>query len=190
MGSFYVNITVRGPTQDQLLNYLVSQDRNAYVSPTVNEFTVIWDEEIDEQNIEIISSLASKVSKHYHCPALAFLNHDDDILWYQLYEAGKLTDQYDSTPGYFDEDADPSPPSGGNASILCEAFAIPLNIGRVEAILRKSCFDDGGYVFALDRHRDLANAIGMPSFSVGLGYSYLDEGDLPAELFPSPPKHT
>jgi hypothetical protein len=106
------------------------------------------------------------------------LNHDDDILWYQLFENGKLIDEYDSTPGYFDKSAGPSSPSGGNARALCHAFQSE-NVDEVERILKTSSFVDEGYVFALDRHEDLVKALGLPTFTIGYGFNEIFSGEIP-----------
>jgi hypothetical protein len=110
---------------------------------------------------------------------LAVLNHDDDILWYQLYLSGKLADEYDSAPGYFEGEL--SPPAGGDAQKLCSAFAASA-VGEVESVLRKSSLDEGGYVFAVDRHTDLVRALGISSFGIGSGFRYVSRGELPEGL--------
>lgn len=117
---------------------------------------------------------------------LAVANHDDDILWYQLYERGQFVDDYDSTPGYF-EASEPSPPAGGDAHKLCAAFGVPDAAASVEPILRKSFFagDDGAYVFAFERHLDLVHALGIPEFAVGTSYDYLESGEVPDGLSPA-----
>jgi hypothetical protein len=95
---------------------------------------------------------------------------------------GELADEYDSSPGYFDESAaDPPTPTGGDAKRLCSAFGA-ASVTEVEAILRKSSFDDDGYTFAVDRHADLASALGIPSFGVGSGFRYVSDGELPDGL--------
>lgn len=176
MGSFYVNITLRGPVQQSVVNLL--KNRSAYVSPTENNCTVVFDEQCDSQDQDVISHLASELSKNLDCPVFAILNHDDDILWYQLFEGGKLIDEYDSTPGYFNETAEPSGPSGGNANALCNAFQSE-NVNEVERILKKSSFVNEGYVFALERHEDLVNALGLPTFTVGYGFNTISFGEIP-----------
>jgi hypothetical protein len=89
-----------------------------------------------------------------------------------------LADEYDSSPGYFDMLAEPSAPSGGDAQKLCNAFGASA-VADVENILRKSSFEDSGYVFAVDRHSDLARVLGIPSFGAGSGFRYVSEGELP-----------
>ena len=121
MGSFYTNFTLRGPSQQAVAALLAG--RSAIVTPEQNGYVVVYDEESDDQNHEVISELASQLSQAFRCPLLAVLNHDDDILWYQFYIKGELIDEYDSSPGYFDPSADePDPPAGGDAQKLCNAF--------------------------------------------------------------------
>lgn len=120
MGGFYTNYTLRGPSQKAVASALAG--RKAMISPESSGCVVAYDEASDDQDQEAIAALASHLSGSLHCPVLAVLDHDDDILWYQLYEDGKLTDEYDSTPGYFDPTAEPSAPAGGDAQSLCRVF--------------------------------------------------------------------
>jgi hypothetical protein len=169
MGNFYTNYTLRGPSQEAVAKAL--SGRSAIVTPQRDGCVVVFDEQSDEQDLEVITGLARDVSGELRCPVLAILNHDDDILWYQLYLSGELSDEYDSSPSYFDPEAEPSVPAGGDAQKLCAAFS-SSNVAEVERILRKSSFDEDGYVFAFERHADLARALGLPSFAVGAGYTY------------------
>src|SRR5512138_2530573 len=161
MGNFYTNFTLRGPSQQAVAKALAG--RSAIVAPAHDGCVVVFDEQSDEQDQAVISGLASRLSKEFDCPVLAVLNHDDDIFWYQLYLSGELADEYDSSPGYFDPSAEPSAPAGGDAQKLCSAFGT-ASVADVESILRKSSFDEGGYTFAVERHADLARALGIPSF--------------------------
>jgi len=179
MGNFYANFTVRTPNQSAVAAAL--DGRSAIVTPPEGECVVVADEEADTKNTEVIRSLSQSLSSRLGCPVLAVLNHDDDILWYCLVKSGEIVDEYDSSPGYFDSDAEPSPPAGGDAKELCSAFESPA-VDRVEEVLRKSSYDDDGYVFAYERHADLAAALGLPALSVGLGFDYASEGDLPEDL--------
>jgi len=171
MGSFYTSHTIRGPSQKQLLEWLA--DRSAYVSTTDRSVTTVLDEECESQDGESLASLAQQLSEHFKCAVLAVLNHDDDILYFELYENGEKTDEYNSSPAYFGEEVEDDGPAGGNASRLAAAFGAS-NQESVEAVLRKS-----DYVFATERHRDLFAALGLPAASVGLGFSYVEAGDLP-----------
>jgi hypothetical protein len=181
MGSFYTNYTLRGPTQQSVVAALAG--RSAFVSPVDNGCVVVFDEKSDEQNQEVVVELASYLSAELRCPLLAVLNHDDDILWYQLYLNGELADEYNSSPDYFEEgqEGEPSGPTGGNAQKLCGALGAD-SVEEVERILRKSAFTDDGYTFAFKRHADLATALGISSFGVGAGFGYISAGELPEGL--------
>jgi hypothetical protein len=175
MGNFYTNYTLRGPSQQQVAAAL--NGRTAFVTPQENGCVVVYDEESDAQDMAVLSDLASQLSDELRCPVLAVLNHDDDILWYQLYDHGQLTDEYNSSPDYFEDIDDPSGPTGGDAEKLCAAFG-SRKVPEISSILKKS--DD--YTFAVQRHEQLAHLLGIPLFGVGLGYSYIARGELPEGL--------
>jgi hypothetical protein len=179
MGNFYTNYTLRGPSQEAVAKALAG--RSAIVTREQDGCLVVFDEQSDEQDQAAISDLASRLSQEFGCPVLAVLNHDDDIFWYQLYLAGQLADEYDSSPGYFDPSAEPSAPAGGDAQKLCSAFG-GNDVAKVESVLRKSSFDEGGYTFAVERHTDLAVALGIPLFGVGAGFRYVADRELPEGL--------
>jgi len=182
MGNFYASYTLRGPGQQSIATALAG--RSAFVTSAHKGCVVVFDEESDGQNGEIIAELASRLSGQFRCPLLAVMNHDDSILWYQLYLSGELVDEYNSAPGYFeteDEEAAMAGPEGGDAGKLCAAFGSDA-VAEVEAILRKPGADTDGYVFAVERHGDLAGALGIPSFGVGAGFGTISSGELPDEL--------
>jgi len=91
MGGFYANYTLSGPSQKAVVRALAG--RRAIVSPESSGCVVAYDKASDDQDQEMIASLALDLSGNLNCPVLAVLDHDDDILWYQLYEDGKLTDE-------------------------------------------------------------------------------------------------
>jgi len=179
MGSFYVNMTTRGPTQSQVLELLSRGGRKAFVFPATNGYTTFCDEAADTQDDRIVRSLAQDVSRQLKCPVFAVLNHDDDTLWFVLYKDGVLLDEYDSFPTYFDGAF--SPPKGGDAALLCKVIGSRRSETDVAEILRKP-HNAEGYVLETDRHAALAEALGLPSFSVGFGYRYLERGELPEGL--------
>jgi hypothetical protein len=125
--------------------------------------------------------MARRLSGEFRCPLLAVLNHDDDILWYQLYRDGELLDEYDSRPNNFKEEAEDSGPEGGDAEKLCSAFGVDA-VERVESILRKPSFDEGVYIFAMERHADLVEALGISPFGVGAGFDHVSIDELPEGL--------
>jgi len=96
MGCFYTNYTLQGVAQKAVVAALAG--REAFVSTPQKGCVVAFDKESDNQNQESIAELASDLSTKLDCSVLAALIHDDDIFWYQLYEGGKLADEYDSCP--------------------------------------------------------------------------------------------
>ena len=181
MGNFYTNYTLRGPSQREVA--LALAGRKAVVTPEHSGCVVAFDEQSDEQDQDLMAELASRLSRRFGCIVWTVLIHDDDILWYRLYESGEILDEYDSSPNYFDPVAEPSAPSGGNAQHLCTAFGAS-DVLKVEAILRKSAYDDGGYVFESDRHADLVRALGLPEFAVGTAYASFEREEYPEGLSP------
>ena len=179
MGNFYVNYTLRGPGQIEVADAL--SGHSAIVTPSQLGCVVAFDEESEMQDESIIAKLALQLSFELHCPVLAVLNHDDDILCYWLYNNGELLDRYDSAPGFLDTSATPSNPAGGHAEKLCKAFG-SKDMANVDTILSKPFGDKDGYIFAVDRHADLAKALGLPMYGVGFGYSYIERGELPESL--------
>jgi hypothetical protein len=182
MGSFYTSHIVRGPSQSQVLAWL--KERPAYVSVTQGGTTVVLDAACESQDGEELAELAAGLSAQFKCPVLALLNHDDDILYYELHESGKKTDEYNSSPGFFGEGESEAGPSGGDAARLAKAFGV-TDSAPIEAALRNP-----GYVFAMERHRDLAAALGLPEFSVGLGYTYAEAGEFPPGTPPDAYTHS
>jgi hypothetical protein len=171
MGNFYVNFTTRGPKQSDVVKCLRAAKRKAYVGPTVDELTVFFEEETDRQDEAAVAVVGKQASKDLKAPVLAVLNHDDDILAYWLFDVGKLADEYNSCPGYFD--GGDETPTGGDAKKLCAAFAVPTKAKEVERVLR-----DEEFVFALERHEALARLLKLPWSHACLGYRYIEEGSL------------
>ncbi|WP_425397783.1 hypothetical protein [Aeoliella sp.] len=202
MGNFYVNYTLRGPSQQDVAHAL--KGRRAAATPYLKECVVVFDEASDSQDDAVILQLAASVSKSLSCPCLSVLNHDDDILKYWLHVSGALEDEYDSNPGYFDFDSmkgldwgaigspddlaaaarklpSPPPPKGGNALKLCEAFG-SNRAAEVESILQRCQQTGDKYVFEVERHHDLIQAIGLPEFAVGTSFASFAYGEFPAGL--------
>lgn len=171
MGSFYTSHTVHGASQKELLDWLGS--RPALVSKTQAGTTVVLDAACEDQDGDKLAGLAAQISRQFDCAVLAVLNHDDDVLYFELYESGEKTDEYNSNPAYFAENAESDEPSGGDTIRLSTVFGV-ADPSKLDVILR-----DTEYVVATKRHHALALAMGLPLHSAGLGYKYVIEGNLP-----------
>ena len=181
MGNFYTNVTTRGPAQQDLAVMLRELGRSAFLAPTTNGYTLICDRECENQDSDVLASLALTVSTRLACPAWAVLNHDDDVLWYQLYDKGNLVDAYISSKEWW-EDPEELPPQG-SPEILCRVMGNPGDLAKTKKILARS---SGviGYLFEIRRHEDLLEALGQPPFAAGLGYEYASRGELTTGLVP------
>ena len=173
MGSFYVNYTVRSSDQAAVVKSL--KGRSAYVTPVKDGVLVVTDEAAESQDVDAVRAVGELLSTSMKTQVLAVLNHDDDMLWYGLFDKGRLTDEYNSAPDYFEGGT--SPPSGGDARKLCAAFGRAGAEKQVESVLKKR-----DYAVAMERHAELFAALGLPAFAVGCGYTYLEEGELPEGL--------
>ncbi|HSL71334.1 MAG TPA: hypothetical protein VK864_13890 [Longimicrobiales bacterium] len=181
MGNFYTNITLRTTDTDRVVDAVRQANRIALITPPDLACTVVFDQASESQDQKVLQRLASHLSAECHCAALAVINHDDDILMYFLYENGKLVDEYNSAPTYFLRHARAKTPKGGNAERLCAAFGVPDQEADIERILRIPP-DADSFIFELDRHQKLVDALGLPASAVGTGYTYLEQGELPEGL--------
>jgi hypothetical protein len=175
MGAFYVNYTVRSTDQKVVVTALAGH--RAYVSPPAGGAVVVFEEASEEQDVDVVRELGEQLSKAIKAPVLAVLDHDDDMLWYGLFEGGRCTDEYNSAPGYFDGSLEP--PAGGDSRKLCSVFGRRGHEDEVASALRA---DSETYVFAHERHAALVGALGLPAFAVGCGFTYIEEGELPEGL--------
>jgi hypothetical protein len=100
MGFFYTSVTLKGPTQEQVIAYLHERGRDAYVSPTIQGVTVVYDHACEGQDTDLIQAVTAGLSDTFECPALAALLHDDDDFLYWLFRSGRLADEYNSQPAY------------------------------------------------------------------------------------------
>jgi hypothetical protein len=136
VGNLYTNVTLRGPDQARVLVAVKALGYRAFVAATATELTVICEEQSDTQDKAIWLEVAKQLSEKLNCPALAVMNHDEDILSYALYRNGTLLDEYNFCPDYWGNADTPVPPRGGDAQALCETFGMPGNVVEVERILR------------------------------------------------------
>ncbi|PSJ46526.1 hypothetical protein C7H85_07810 [Zobellella endophytica] len=180
MESFYVSYTLGCTDADAVAAVL--EGRNAFVTSAHKGSVVVFDEEAEGQQPEVVLALGCLLSAELKAPVLVAQNHDDDILLCALCQQGWVVDQYNSAPELFepDPDAEPIGPQGGNAGRLAEAFASP-HADEIERILRRPS-GDAGYLFAYERHFELVKALGISEFGVNTGYKYLAAGEIPAGL--------
>jgi hypothetical protein len=172
MGNFYVNFSVKSDDQAPVADALRKAGRHAVVAPPEGGYVVVYEEASDTQDERAIKQVGALLCEASQAPVVAVLNHDDDVFCYWLFEGGEVADAYNSTPDYFDE-ADDSE-QGGDPARLCASLGAAGKEKAVEAVMR-----DERMMFAVDRHMRLADLLGLPKHSIGLGYMYIAQGELP-----------
>lgn len=188
MGLFYTNVILYKAQQQQIAEFMNKRNRISFVSPTLRDFTVVYEKETENQDIKVLKKLTKSLSKKFKCKALASLVHDSDLYLYWLYDNARLLDSYNSLPGYFDTEGNKSKPEGGDAKKLCEAFDKQNAISEVRHIFdlveKGNINEDWSeeYLQGEDIHEALVQVFGMPSFAASIGYFTIVNTELPKEL--------
>ena len=174
MSGYYANITVQGPAREDVVAFLKKHGVIAYVSPAVKGATVIWHEDLASQE-----PLAASLSTDLNCPALVVMGYGEAVLMYTLYRGGAPADAYVSSPHEGLELDGPAPE--GDARVLAAAFGIDMDhlVARVARVLRKPARQNTEYAYAVNRHGELARALGLPVFAAGSGFNAIEVGELP-----------
>lgn len=173
MGNFYCNFATHGPEAGDVVRVLNDHRRSAFVAPTVNGKTVIFEKASDELAEADIDAVGELLSRELACPALAVVVADDDEMWIGLYERGRRSVEYCSR--------------GANRG----ALAISRAFGRawlspvVWLVLQSPIM-----IFETLRHMLIAKLLGIPTWCVASGHGYIQRGELPAGLRKDDLRHT
>ena len=134
-----MNITIKGPDQLDVADFLENSFRDAIVSPKVQNCIVVCDKYLDDQDVSVMEELSARLSKRFSSPVISILNHDDDLLYYQLYENGDKKDEYISNPAFWDgRRSFFSKPKGGDVKKLCSLFNPEADSKKISKILKRS----------------------------------------------------
>jgi hypothetical protein len=159
MGLFCVNFHVQTNDVDSLSAALDRRGvQRRRVLSAKNGWTSLYEEQASQQNDARIRDLASGLSRDLQVATIAFLVHDSDMACYWLYDDGKLLDEYNSCPDYFDTDGsdDESPPaSGGRPDVFVRYCRPGVQEAGLTAILAEQT------TFAEDTIGQLAEALGI-----------------------------
>lgn len=182
MGTTYANIILKGPKAQDILQELGNQGRCAFVTPTEEGLTTVYEMDSDEGETSILTDLAEDLSGYFGCPALAVRTVDEELFRYWFYADGELLDSYKSPAPSLDGEGRSSPKAhGGNPDLLIQYFNPDASAEEIVDILH--CPDgDCGFTLAVDRHLSLAELLGLPLCSVGFGFCDLDSGEFPEDM--------
>jgi hypothetical protein len=196
MGNHYSNIVVYNVDRVQLINYLSTLHRTAFISPTVNKFIAIYDRDISASFQEHLFSIKG-LTKNLDCDAIAAYLHDGTEFGYKLYSRGEIVDTYVSV----------CPESviinqHDRAKKIVKMFECQTNWRQILKILSNPISPvtishyDNYYRFGIeylidsnffpseqDRHEALSMKIGIdPCWFVGIDYNNIIYGDLEAHF--------
>src|SRR5436190_15158120 len=111
--SYYTNLTLKGPSQQEIVRAIQENPREALVSPTYSDATVVYDLESEVQDGRGYK-FVEPLSRRLNCLGF-YVSCADGKICYRLYKNGQIIDDYDSCPGYFDSDEGGNRPEGGDA---------------------------------------------------------------------------
>lgn len=177
MGSIYANIVLKGPKAKDILQELGDQGHSAFISPTQDELTTIYDLESDDKGSTALVDLAAALSGYFGCPALAVHAPHEELFCYWFFVDGELMDKYQSPAPFMNTVKS----IGGNPEFLIQHFNTDVSSEEISEILHCSGHDCG-FTLAADRHLGLAELLGLPLCSVGYGFCDLDSGEYPEDL--------
>ncbi len=166
MGNFYANVTVRSVTVDAVAPVVRALGRDAFLLQCDAD-VVVFDRETDRQDTGVLAALAEHLATRLDTVAFAVLDHDDDVLWFQLYVRSDLVAEYANRGG-----------PATRIMALCETFASRRRYVPVWVALRRP------YVFQVSRHRRLAALLNLPLASVACGFDYIERGEVPTTATP------
>jgi len=173
MGLFCANFHLRTADEKALSAALAKRKISQFrILPAKNGWVSLYEERASEQDDQRIRDLASGLTKDLCVPAIAFMCHDSDIACYWLYDGGKLLDEYNSCPDYFDEDtAGEGGSSGGQPDVLVRYCKAGVQQSELAKIL------GGENVFAEVVIEQLADKLGIdPGRALG-DYRHDDADD-------------
>src|SRR5262245_6134532 len=171
MGLFCANVHFRTTDDKALAASLSRRGVTRYrVAPDKGGWTSLYEERASQQDDGWIRDLAGGLSRDLHVAAVAFLIHDSDIACYWLYDDGRLLDDFNSCPGYFDDDADgPGPRSGGRPDVLSRYCRAGVRQEDLAAILAEEA------LFAETLIEKLAAALGIDPGRAIADYRHADD---------------
>jgi hypothetical protein len=172
LGNFYTNITLRAQ-RGEIVPLLSGLRRSAFVG-FFDDFAIVCDRDCESQNLDVLASLAATLSKRLSRPALAVLNHDDDVLLFGLYLDGALASEWGESR---------------MAGVLAPTTSKREFVRKVHEALGTAPVQRDSSMpwwlrlvmsrLAIVRHEQMAAELGLPAANVGSGFRYAERGDLP-----------
>lgn len=148
---------------------LYPKGKNFYICSKEDDYNLVTEEKMDEQNpidiLEFVKKLSSKTDK----PVITYMIHDSSVLWFLIYENGDEIFIFDNSDEYFCD----------GKFIQKEKKNIPQIFGINENDWKKEINKDKFQkcIFADEFLMALITTLKLPDWVVGIGYNYLSEDD-------------
>jgi hypothetical protein len=162
LGNFYTNFVIIGRPQPEVLEAVRDMAREAYVVGGPQGDSVVFDEQCDTQDTDEIERLGTTLCERFKTPVIAAMNHDDGHLLLWLFRSGQVA-RYQSCRDAVSFAWELSRVRGGIIvfPLLAAALGWPI------------------VIFQLFRHWIVAQLLAVPIMTVGFGYRYISEGEIP-----------
>lgn len=176
MGSFFTNVHIRTDDDNGVAEAAAAYG-SAYLTDSSNGWISLYPEATESQDYDSLIAVAVHMSKLFKCAAIGMLCHDSDIFQYILCENGKVVDQYNSAPGYF-EGAD-FEPSGGNVDAL---LRVTTNSEATREMFLDTLHQE--VTFAEDTVSEFAELMGIDAERALVGFTYAEQGEADFDIRP------
>jgi hypothetical protein len=172
--SHYTQIIARTDRPTQALGALSGLE--AYMFPHTSVGTLICEKTSETIDVRILIQVARVISSNLGrgCAVLAIAGDQDSGFGCGLFEGGAPRFGHNRLTGarsFADK-----PATLAEVEVLCGFFGAGVSPSVVHEILTR-----GDYESAVARHAALAEALGLPSWSPGVGYSRIVNGNVPPE---------
>jgi hypothetical protein len=170
----YTQILARTARPTQALAAL--KDLDVYMFPHSSVGTLICERTSEALDLRIMIQVAGGISWRLGrgCAVLAIACDETTGFWCALFEGGDVRFEHNRLTGA--RSIADQPATLAKVEVLCGSFDAGVSPRAVHEILTR-----GDYESAVARHAAFAEALGLPSWLPGIGYSRIVDGSLPRE---------
>ena len=170
--SLYTQILARTERPTQVLSALKNLD--VYMFPHSPAGSLICEKSSAALDVRIVIQAAKEISWKLGrgCAVLAIAGDSAGGFWCRVFDGGERRFEHNRLTG--PRDFTEKPASRADVDLLCGPFGAEVDRDAVYEILTS-----GGFQSAVERHAALAQALGLPAWSPGIGYCRCAEGSLP-----------
>ena len=172
MGAFYGSIHIRTENSDvvqKALNSVAKETSGKFLlGPALNGWISVFPDHAGQS--DTISAEVAKLVPHdiFH-----LIVHDDDIFSYYFYRGGRLIDQYNSCPDYFEKVSDEEKQQcQGRPELFQDLLPKPETLSKLKTLLAA---DGEKFTFENERMAQFAELLGLPNALSS--YEYLQSGE-------------